>query len=44
MPKQSNGLAYVLDGPDIVVMMQMLVDVPVEKCGEGYIQKELVVV
>jgi len=43
MPKQSDGegIARVLDGPDVVAAMQTLVDVPVEKRGEGYIQKEL---
>jgi len=37
MPKESDGegIARVFDGPDVVAAMQTLVDVPVEKRGEG---------
>lgn len=37
MPEQNDGegIARVLDGPDVVAAMQTLVDVSVEKSGEG---------
>jgi hypothetical protein len=37
MPKENDGegIARVFNGPDVVAAMQTLVDVPVEKGGEG---------
>ena len=45
MPKQSDseGIARVLDGPDVVAAMQTLVDVSVEESGEGDVQKVLII-
>jgi hypothetical protein len=41
MPKQCNGegIARVLDGPEVVTGMETLGDVPVEQCREGGVQE-----
>jgi hypothetical protein len=45
MPKQCNGegIARVLDGPEVVAAMQTLSDVFVEKCRESGVEKVAIV-